>query len=165
MWVATLQFATYDKLPPAHKPVMGYTPVITHRSVFVFLMHNWINLVYFWDTIICTWAQLIKAFRTMNHNLLFDQRLTSQHWTVNHQPLFSDRRRFICGEWELRLRSSLFWIVIQRFTDVSGEPKRRKKIPTNPGWRTRRAKLSHLPRRMPEMPQPLLLAVMWTLVH
>jgi len=64
MCVAILQFATYDKLPPefpatAHTPFMGCTPVIIYRSGSVFPMHTWINLVYFWDTTICTWAQLI----------------------------------------------------------------------------------------------------------
>jgi hypothetical protein len=71
-------------------PFVGYTPVITDPP-FVFLMRTWINFVYFWDTTIGTWAQPIHLLGRWTHNLLlFDKRLTS-HWTVNHQPLLSDK--------------------------------------------------------------------------
>ena len=103
--------------------------------------------------------------RTLNHNpILFDKWLTS-HRTVNHQLLLSDRRLFICGQWQLRLRSSLFRVAIQRLPTFRDSRNVGKQMSTNSGWRTRRAKTSHLPRRLPEISQPHLLAVTSTSVQ
>jgi hypothetical protein len=65
MCVATLQFATYDKLPPEFSATVHTTFYGVHasyhiQSAFVFLMDPRINLAYFWDRTICTFAQLIR---------------------------------------------------------------------------------------------------------
>ena len=52
-----------------------------YRSAFVFLMHAWINLVYFGDTTICMFAQLIHPLGRWTIILFGLTRLISQHWT------------------------------------------------------------------------------------
>jgi hypothetical protein len=59
-------------------------PFIAYRSAFAFLMHTLMNFFYFWNEKICTPAH--DTFHDAEP-FLFDQRLPSQHCTINHHPL------------------------------------------------------------------------------